>query len=240
MNREEARFILTAYRSTGEDRENPDFGEALQLVENDPVLADWLAREQAMDRLLVEKLGTVPPPAGLRAAILTGGRMSRRPAWYRVAKWMSLAAALLLFSLLGNYYLRPVSVDAFAQFAIDYAERGIDLQVEGHDLAKLQDWLSQNKMPLPRDLPGRLAALEKLGCRTANYGGRDVSIICFDASGTEYHLFIAKKPAGSLLAASGQHRLTSQGAWSAAVWSDAENDYVLASDGDRKFLEHLL
>ena len=49
MNREEAQFILHAYRASGEDAHDPQFTDALALVRTDPGLAHWFARTQALD-----------------------------------------------------------------------------------------------------------------------------------------------------------------------------------------------
>ncbi|MEO7933151.1 MAG: hypothetical protein ABIT76_08335 [Chthoniobacterales bacterium] len=238
MKREEAEFILTAYRPGGEDASDAGFAEALQMAANDPELGQWLAREQEMDRLVCEKLSRVPVPSGLRDRILAGGRVSRKPVWCRRRGWMALAAALLIFALVGGWRMMPVDGRNLPEFAMNYASRGFLLEAHNKDLTQLENWLAARQMPTPEAVPERLAALEKLGCRTVSYHGRPVSIICFEKDGREYHLFVAKKiEVGSFTA---QTSRQTQGNWSAIAWSDATNDYVLASKIGLPALERLL
>ncbi len=239
MTREEAQFILTAYRADGSDALDPQFQEPLQLLATDAALKEWHAREQAMDLLVIEKLGRVELPAGLREQILMGARVSRKPAWFRAVKWMSLAAALLIFSILGSYYFHSVDREKLAGFAADYAAGGIDLQKEANNLGQLTGWLQSRHLPTPRLVPSRLAELKKLGCREVSFKGRSVSIICFQG-GSEFHLFVAKRGGLGWSVIEPARTVSTHGHWTTAAWSDAENDYVLATERDRADLERLL
>ena len=64
MNRDEAKFILRACRPGGQDVEDPQFREALDLLKCDPVLAEWFGREQALDGRISEKFCAFPIPPG--------------------------------------------------------------------------------------------------------------------------------------------------------------------------------
>ena len=237
MKREEAQFILGAYRADGATGE--EFAEPLQMAANDPELGKWLAREQEMDRLISEKLSGVAVPSGLRDRILAGGRVSRKPTWFRRPAWMALAAAVMVFAGLGGYFMRPVSGRNLPEFAMNYANQGIWLEKEDTDLTRLKTWLAAKNMPTP-SVPVKLAALEKLGCRTIHYQGRDVSVICFEEKGREYHLFAARRLPGDRLLVDASRKIVSSGAWSSITWSDAEHDYVLASKGDVESIQRLL
>ena len=240
MKRPDAQFILSAYRGCGEDASNPEFREALQLAETDADLGAWLDREKTIDRLMLEKLLTVAPPVGLRDRIWLGAQVSRRSVWSRATRWMALAAALLIFSIMGSYYIHSNARTELANFAVDYANKGIGLQKESGNLSLLTSWLAEQKLPVPANIPERLAALEKLGCRKVSFQGRDVSVICFAKDGKEYHLFVSSRMREPLFALLSGRKLVDAGKWSAAAWSDASHDYVLASTGDRTSIERLL
>ena len=239
MKREEAQFILGAYRPDGSDATSEEFAESLQMAANDPELAQWLAREQEIDRLITEKLSGVPAPSGLRERILAGGRVSRKRAWFRRPAWLALAAAVLLFAGLGGYFMWPVTGRDLPEFAMNYANRGIVLEKRDHDLTQLRIWLASRNMP-PPTVPVKLAALEKLGCRTIRFQGRDVSLLCFEESGHEYHLFTARKLPGERVTLESGRQISTMGNWAAISWSDAENTYVLASKSDAASIQRLL
>ena len=50
MNRDEAMFILSAYRPGGADAHDAQFAEALDLAKQDAELAAWFAVQQDRDR----------------------------------------------------------------------------------------------------------------------------------------------------------------------------------------------
>src|SRR5206468_40161 len=76
MNNTEAKFILNAYRPNGRDATDATFAAALQQAKADPALGAWFAREQSHGAAVAAKLRAIVPPAGLREAILAGGRVS--------------------------------------------------------------------------------------------------------------------------------------------------------------------
>ena len=112
MNSTEAKFILQARRPDGADDAEPRFAEALEQARRDPALAAWLAREQAFDAAVAEKLRSTQPPAGLREAILAGAKVSRPlPFWRRT---QTLAMAAQSYARKGDY---KTSQDFYARAA---------------------------------------------------------------------------------------------------------------------------
>ena len=78
MNNQEAKFILSAYRPSGEDAARKQFAEALKQVSRDPALANWLADQRAFDQANSDALCSIPVPADLRGNILAGVKISPR------------------------------------------------------------------------------------------------------------------------------------------------------------------
>ncbi len=102
MTNDDAKFILRTYRSDGRYKQDSLFREALERAHRDPALMRWLASEQALDETVARKLEQIPPPTGLRDAILVGGRASRRRErqWWRRPTWLAAAAALAIVAAL--------------------------------------------------------------------------------------------------------------------------------------------
>lgn len=240
MNRAESQFILTAYRPNGADALDPEFADALRRAEADPELGEWFAQEQAMDRFVADKLRETPLPASLRDRILAGARVSRKPAWFGAAKWMSLVAAVLVFSILGSYYLHISSRNKLATFAMNFIGQDFEWLHESGEMDKIKTWLAAQHAPVPQSLPARLAGLEKIGCRTIDYQGRSISMICFFNGDKGYHLFVMKRLREPLFVSLSGRQIRSVGKYSAAAWSDNENDYVLATEEGMPSLERLL
>jgi hypothetical protein len=77
MNREKAKLILQNYRPGGQDRDDPQFAQALALTEQDPALKQWFQDQQRFDQNLTATLQNIPIPATLQADILTQIRDAR-------------------------------------------------------------------------------------------------------------------------------------------------------------------
>ncbi|MEW6306450.1 MAG: hypothetical protein AB1705_23535 [Verrucomicrobiota bacterium] len=100
MDSREARFILQAYRPNGQDAHDPQFREALALVEKDPELRQWFHEQQAIDAAISAKLKAAPVPAELKDNILTGTKViPQNKVWWRQA--LVATAACLLIAVAG-------------------------------------------------------------------------------------------------------------------------------------------
>ena len=241
MNNQEARFILQAYRPGGSDAGDALFAGALEQAKRDPGLGAWFAREQAHDAAVAAKLQSIAPPPGLRDAIMAGGRVTRpRPSRWVVPAWIGLAASVAVIIAVSLFWLQPLHADAqeLPEFALKYAARPFRLTAHNENLAELRNWLAARHAPLPLRIPANFAALHALGCRTVQYRGKDISLICFE-QGREYHLFVARRADYPGLKECRQPEFSSKGNWATAHWSDDENCYVLASDAGMAAVQKL-
>ena len=245
MNNTEAKFILTAYRPGGRDAGDSAMAEALSQAKNDPALGAWFAREQAHGAAVATKLREVAPPAGLREAILAGGRASGREvttrrAWWARPGWLTMvAAAAVLLGFAAWWRFAPVGGATFEEFAVNFVDHGFRLQKHSADVAVLKTWLGEQHGPLPEALPAKFAELRALGCRTLDYRGRDVSLVCFERGGKEFHVFVARRtdaPGSADVAP----RFLDRGKFAAVTWTDANNRYVLVSDAGLDAVKRLL
>lgn len=263
MSNDEAKFVLSAYRPGGRDANDPAMAQALAQAKNDPSLNAWFTRQQAHGAAVAAKLREVAPPAGLREAILTGarmsgngtansgaeaGRVSAKRGWWSQPVWLAAAAVLAVLVSLAAWRLTPVRGDTFEEFAVNFVDAGFMLQKHGADVTALKTWLGEQRGPLPEALPAKFADLRALGCRTLSYRGQDVSLMCFERDGKEFHVFVARR--GDVLGTAGgigknaatEPRLFthSENKLTAATWADAKNLYVLVSDAERDVVKRLL
>jgi len=70
MDREEAKFILRAFRPDGADAGDADFAEALRLSAEDRELGEWLADERALDSEIAHLMAGISVPEGLKGKLL--------------------------------------------------------------------------------------------------------------------------------------------------------------------------
>jgi hypothetical protein len=270
MRNDEAKFILSAYRPGGRDAHDPAMAPALAQAKNDPALSAWLARQQAHDAAVAAKLREVVPPAGLRDAILAGARVSgrgvgevsgtgetsgadtasdskkevavARKAWWVQPVWLAAAAAMALLLSLAAWRMAPVRGESFGEFAVNFVDKGFMLQKRGADVAALKAWLGEQRGPLPEALPAKFAELRALGCRTLSYRGQDVSLMCFEREGKEFHVFVARLENVGRSAEGTVPRMLDgvKNGYVAAEWADSKNRYVVVSDASLTALKGVL
>ena len=245
MKNEEAKFILQGYRPNGSDAADATFCAALDQAKLDPALHAWLARSQAFDAAISAKLGEIQPPAGLREAILAGGRVTRpdpaRRAWWRSTAVMAAASIALLFAAGLALWPRPALADTkLTQFALADAMRSETHGGHGADTDALQVMLSAPGTRLSRGLPVDFAALHQAGCRTISFEGHAVLEVCFKRDGAWFHCYIAQRADFPALVAVLAPALTDRNGASIASWADASHLFVVVSKTGRAPLERLL
>lgn len=245
MNNVEAKFILQGYRPDGADAGDPTFSAALEQSRADPVLHEWFVREQAFDRAISAKLGQIQPPAGLREAILAGGRVTTpgpaRRAWWQQPAFMAAASVAVLFALgLALWPRTAIASPDLAEFALADSMHGELHGGHGDDTAALQAMLSAPANRLSRGVPVDFETLRKAGCRTVSVADRPVLEICFKRNGAWFHCYIARRADFPALAAVLNPVLVDRNGASIASWADASHVFVVVSKTGRAPLERLL
>ena len=233
MNTTEAKFILQACHPDGQDATDSRFAEALEQAKHDPALADWLAREQSFDTAIAAKLRRVQPPAGLRAAILAGARMSRPQPWWRQPRVLALAASVVLILGLAVAWPNRAPVTEGGQLALDaMAEMSSPAHhpvVMGGQGA-LHTLLASTSTRLADGLPLSFAELKADGCRSLRIAGHEVLEVCFERGGNEFHLYVARGGDFPAKDAAGSPMFMEQGRLASVSWRDRNHAYVLVTD----------
>ncbi|MBI2497583.1 MAG: hypothetical protein HYV75_06600 [Opitutae bacterium] len=246
MNNVEAKFILQGYRPNGADAGDATFAAALEQTRADPSLHDWFARELAFDRAVSAKLGEIRPPAGLREAILAGGRVTssdttRRRWWEQPAFMAAAAGVAVLFALgLALWPRMAVASPSLAEFALADTMHSETHGGHGADTAALHAMLSAPSTRLGSGLPVDFEALRKAGCRTVTFAEQPVLEVCFKRDGAWFHCYIARRADFPALAAALTPVLSDRNGAGIASWADASHLFVVVSKTGRAPLQRLL
>jgi hypothetical protein len=247
MNNVEAKFILQGYRPNGADASDPAFTAALAQARHDPELRDWFAREQGFDRAVSAKLAEVPVPAGLREAILAGGRVTapataRLAWWRRPAGYLALAASVAVIFALGSaWWPKAAAAETeLAAFALHDVTNNPNHGGHGAEAAALQAALTRPDMHLGHGLAIDDAALRQSGCRTVSFQGHDLLEVCFKRDGVWFHCYIAQRSDFPAMAVAAVPQLVNQGSASIASWADSAHVFVVVSETGRAALQRLL
>lgn len=246
MKNEEAKFVLHAYRPNGADAGDAAFSAALEQVKQDPALEKWFAAQQAFDRAMCAKLGSVAPPGNLRASILAGAKASESAprsgaSWWRSSVPMAVAASLALLLAVGiAFWPASVSAEQIAAFAINDTMHQGHEGGHGREASEFQSMLSQVDCRLGAGVPVDFAALRDNGCRTIRFQGRDLLEVCFKRDGKWFHCYVARAQDFPALAAKLDPTFTDREGATAAAWSDGRHIFVVASKAGREAIQRLI
>ena len=244
MNRDEAKFILRAVHLGGEDIEDPQFHEALELSRKDPELGAWVADEQAIDARISEKFRTFHVPPDLKSQLLAARKIIQVRAWWQRPAWVSAAACLLVVLSLGGWWLhsaRPPRFGEFRTFVSDSAAQIDHLDLLSTNLVHLREWLSERNAPGDFVVPTGLVGMPSVGCRKFNWEGQSVSLVCFKVDGVgTVHLFVINRSTLHVPANPNPQFATSGNGVATASWSNNQSVFVLAGKVDQKELKRLL
>lgn len=250
MTNQQAQFVLHAYRPNGADAADATFGEALEQTRRDPALAQWFAAQQRFDRAVSAQLATLPPPAGLREAILAGARASRgdrspaasaRRRWLSPT-WLALAASVALFAAI-SFLVWPkdaLGKEALLDFAIaDLREADHEGRI-GSETAKFQALLGSADARLGRGMPVDFARLRADGCRRVSFRGKELLEVCFERDGQWFHCYVAQAKDFPNVSAKLATVFRHADGITAGAWREGEHIFIVASTAGRAAIERLI
>jgi hypothetical protein len=250
MTNQQAQFVLHAYRPNGADAADATFGEALEQTRRDPALAQWFAAQQRFDRAVSAQLAALPPPAGLREAILAGARASRGEAapaapvsrrWLSPT-WLALAASLALVATVSVlvWPKEAIGKEALLDFAITDMRDADHEGRRGSETAKFQALLGTADARLGRTMPVDFARLRADGCRTVSFRGKELLEVCFERNGQWFHCYVAQAKDFPQVAARLATVFRHADGITAGAWRDGEHIFIVASTAGREAIERLI
>lgn len=165
--------------------------------------SDSVAPEMVeLDRQIQDALAELPPPAGLKAAILEGCRAQppqrAKITWLWARRTALIAAAFaLLFSVLFFGYIKHYNEQTatyaeFRQGMAHYAAGAyFKLDYRNTELEPIKHWLTDQQSPGFAQLPPDLLKQTPLGCKTLSWHDQPVTLVCFHREDKKIvHLFI--------------------------------------------------
>jgi hypothetical protein len=246
MTREEAQFILQAYRPSGEDAHDPQFEEALALVRNDPELARWFASEQALDAAIAGRIHSVSPPSNLGTQLLLARKVIRpRPWWRSKPTWIAAAASVALLIVAASLFLPRKSGGAeFASFRGRMIEASLDetdhIDVWGLETNELKQWLLENGGDQNFVLPPGLADKGIMGCKVLEWQGHRVTLLCLIFGDNHVDVFVVNESALPGVSLSATPSFGSARGLTTAAWRRNGKIYFLAGNVPASGLKQLL
>ncbi|MDA1274557.1 MAG: hypothetical protein O2960_10980 [Verrucomicrobia bacterium] len=245
MNNEEAKFILQAYRPSGQDAQDPQFAEALAQVQKDPELAVWFAQELALDKAIGAKIKQIPIPSDLRASIVAGKKVVQLQSRWNRRRFLALAAAVTLILSLSAWWFDSNRSNTFAGYRRSMTRMltsdAINLQLTSENMANIKLWLAANEGHPDFILPDGMKGLPTFGCRILDWHGKKVTFICLQSDGLGMaHLFVINQSDIKDSPKTRSPEFMTTGKWCTASWSQGGKSYLLAGAGDHLALERLL
>ena len=245
MNREEAQFILHAYRASGEDAHDLQFADALALVRTDPELAHWFTHEQALDAAIAGRIRSVLPPPELTNQLLLARKVIRpRPWWRKPASLAAAASLALLISAASFWFLRRSGETEFASFRGTMIEASIDMtnhiDVMGLDADELKQWLIEHRGDPAFTLPPNLASKGIIGCKVLEWHGHRVTLLCLKFAGKHVDVFVVNASDLPRVSLGPVPRFGSERGLTTAAWRHEGKIYFLAGNIPESDLKQLL
>ena len=233
MNRDEAKALLELYRPGGRDAADPRLAEALALAGTDPELALWFARELAFDARVRQSLGGTPVPAQLKTAILAGGQVLERLAWWQQVNWLRVATCAAVMLVGAGFFLfnlnRAEGMIAATQEAIAVVEmRAGHLPLQTNNLDSIRAYLAKCHAPYDFQLPKHLSKIPVVGCTLVGVQVQTASVIRFRiAGGTSLTLVVTDQMEDDDIPADGSLKLIQDGERATAIWNQNGKTYMV-------------
>lgn len=230
MNREEAKSILGTYRPGGADAADPQFAEALRLVERDAELKSWFQEQRAFDSVIAGSLKDLAVPADLKTSILAGRVIVRVPLWRDSRVRVAAAAAVALMVALGSskYVGARASFSKFREKLIAEAwagDRHVDF--ESSEWKEVSRWLAAQNVSNNFNLPPALGDLRVHGASVVDLDGRRIPCVCLADGPRHLHLFVVTGAEFSDQPQDGMPDFEKCGGWKTASWQQGEKTFVL-------------
>jgi hypothetical protein len=242
MNIEEAKEILSPFRPGSEDERDPMFAAALDLARRDPELAAWLKERLAFDAVVNRKLESIPVPPALLREIRAGVTLRQHAAHRRRELLMALAACLAVLLALAAFLWHRQGQRETTQFAafrrdmVQFLQSFPRLDLETENLAEARHWLADTRHLLHVQFPAGLERFPTIGCRTLEWHGQSLALVCFMVDGEVVHFIVIPRssiPDGPQTA---QPQFARVAGTTTVAWSRGDLTYLVLSNASESFL----
>lgn len=256
MTHNEAKEVLRLYRPGTADNADPTFTEALALCERDAELKSWLEEHCALYLAMREKFKQIAVPEGLKEQIVAERKVhtSSVPLWQKSVLLVGAVAVIaLLFWRISDTWQPSERHDfqTYSGYIVGFAVRSYGrMDINTNNLKVIQETLAQSDSIADYELPANLQKNAKAaGCLATTWQGKKVSMICFQTGRplkpglpSDLWLFITDRSSASRSpnSTTPEFKDGPEPGVVTASWTIGNRTYLLATQGDRKFLEHFL
>jgi hypothetical protein len=242
MSRDQAKEILSAFRPGTEDERDPVFVEALQLAEQDRELSAWLAERQAFDAAVKRRLAASLLPPDLSEQIRIGATLRQTKARQRRQRLWALAACLVLLLTLAGLFLYQWKFTETTQFAacrsdmVHFLQKFPKLDLETSSIAQARRWLDETRHLQEVQFPSGLQRFPTIGCRTLEWHGRPLGLVCFMVDGEVVHFIVIPRSSIPDGPPTLEPQFTRVGGETTVAWSRGDLTYLVLAKASEGFL----
>jgi hypothetical protein len=252
----EAKEILRLYRPGTADSADPTFAEALVSCERSAELKKWFAEHCALYSAMRAKFKQIAVPEGLKEQIIAERkvRTSTVPVWQKAVLAVGAVAvvALVFFEVYSNWKpSEPHDFKYFSDSIVGNTIRGYGtMDIYTNDLNVIRQTLAQSNSVADYVLPQNLEKNAKAaGCVATTWQGKKVSMLCFQTRRplkpghpSDLWLFITDQSSATGSPANPKPVIKDgpEPGYVTASWTIGNRTYILATEGDQKFLEQFL
>ncbi|MBC9866551.1 MAG: hypothetical protein F7O42_01490 [Opitutae bacterium] len=238
MTKDQAKFILQAFRQGEGASAHPDLEEAFDLLRKDAGLQKWFRMEQAFDEAFSAKLARIEPPHGLADTIFSQvivreNKVVEFPWWKQFSVWGAVASMALVLGLVlipGRIWVEPgpVTIPVLQEFANQALKGPSRFAAKSSDWTELVSYLGERNIPAPINLPDRMDQMPAKGCMTLEYQGKPVGVICFGKN-SESHIFVVDTGDFPELPHREKPVLEQTAYATTAYWTEEDRHYLLVT-----------
>lgn len=256
MTDNEAKEILKLYRPGTADAEDPSFAEALALCEREPDLKNWFAEHCALYSALRAKFKQIQVPEGLREQIVAERRAhtAKAPLWQKAV--ILAGAAAVVVSIVVHIQTTWATRERhdFATYTGSMIRMAVSsygrMDTNTTDLIAIRQYLAGTNAIADFALPPNLQKNAKAaGCVSMTWQGKRVSMICFMSGRplkpnqpSDLWLFVTDNTTAthSPVTASPEFKELPEPGVITASWTIGNRTYLLATEGNKEFLNKFL
>ena len=172
--------------------------DVLQHVERCEACRSELARRERMSGLLIESFGAAPDATALGARV-TQALDREQHRWGRLARYGSIAAALLLIAAAGAWWSRPVDAAAFEDSVDDHIACAMAYPPSvTYDARRAAAALEPAYRPILGAVPNNPAGYDLIDAHMCPYQGRNYAHLVYRGGGKMLSVFVESALRGRL------------------------------------------